>query len=52
MTRKYLLEAFEVGKEKAIMRRDYTTSIGLARGTRVAMERDADFVIIRRIKND
>ena len=51
MTSKYFMEAFLVGKEKAIMRREYKTSIGLARAVRLAADdMKADFLMIRRIE--
>lgn len=49
MESNYFIEAFLVGKEKAIMRREYVTNPGLMRGVRHAVAGlKADFLIIRR----
>ncbi|MBA7491591.1 hypothetical protein ES702_02139 [subsurface metagenome] len=51
MVSNYFIEAFEVGKEKAIMRREYGTMPGLMRGFRHAVAGlKADFITIRRIE--
>ena len=51
MTVAYILEAYEIEKERPIMKRIYRTGVGLVRGVRLAtFEKKADFVTIRRIK--
>jgi len=51
MTDAYILEAYEIEKERPIMKRSYKTGVGLVRGVRLAtFEKKADFVTIRRIK--
>ena len=48
----YVLAAFRVDTEKSTMYRKYKTTIGLARGVKLAMDNKADYVSIRRIRND
>jgi len=47
---KYVLAAFSIHSRKAIMYSDYVTLPGLARGVKMAMEKGADYVSIRRIR--
>ena len=46
----YVLAAFRVDTEKSTMYRKYKTTIGLARGVKLAMDNKADYVSIRRIR--
>jgi len=47
---KYVLAAFSIHRRKALQYSEYVTLPGLARGVKMAMERDADYVSIRRIR--
>jgi len=47
---KYVLAAFSIHHRKAIQYSEYVTLKGLARGVKMAMDRGADYVSIRRIR--
>lgn len=47
---KYVLAAFSIHHRKAIMYSDYVTLPGLSRGVKLAMEKGADYVSLRRIR--
>lgn len=47
---KYVLAAYSVDHRKSVLISDYVTLPGLSRGLKMAMERDADWVFIRRIR--
>ena len=46
----YILAAFSINSRKAIQYSEYYTLNGLAKGVKTAMERDADYVSLRRIR--
>ncbi len=46
----YVLAAFSIHRRKAIQYSTYVTTAGLARGVKMAMERGADYVSLRRIR--
>lgn len=47
---KYVLMAFSVDHQKPILSTKYVTLIGLNRGVKMAFEREADYVLLRRIR--
>lgn len=47
---KYVLAAFSIHHRKALQYSEYVTLPGLSRGVKLAMEKDADYVSIRRIR--
>lgn len=47
---KYVLAAYSVHRPRALQHAEYVTLPGLSRGLKMAMERDADYVFVRRIR--
>jgi len=47
---KYILAAFSIHSRKAIQSSEYVNLDRLAKGVKTAMERGANFVVIRRIR--
>lgn len=46
----YVLAAFNVDSANSIMYTKYVTLVGLGRGVRLAMEKGADYISLRRIR--
>jgi len=46
----YVMAAFSIHRRKAIIYREYVTLDGLAKGVVSVMEREADYVSLRRIR--
>jgi len=46
----YVLAAFSIHHRKAIQYSEYVTLLGLTRGVKMAMERGADYISLRRIR--
>ena len=46
----YVLAAFSIHHRKAVQYSEYFTLPGLSRGVKMAMERGADYVSLRRIR--
>ena len=49
MKNNYVITSFKLGKEKPTMNRTYASESGLMRGVRLAVEKNNDYIILRKI---